>query len=106
MAPTHTVPPCSPSCPQPSSSLAAPAEAGISHEESLLALKVALPHSAAARDGALGGVSAQALYAKESSARRIITFCSDLDAILGGGVAQGQVTEFCGVPGVGKTQIG
>ena len=68
---------------------------------------MALPHSSAARDGALaGGVSAQALYDKERNARRIITFCSDLDSILGGGIAQGQLTEFCGVPGVGKTQLG
>ena len=29
-----------------------------------------------------------------------------MDGILGGGVAIGQVTEFCGVPGVGKTQLG
>lgn len=29
-----------------------------------------------------------------------------MDKILGGGVAVGQVTEFCGVPGVGKTQLG
>jgi RAD51-like protein 2 len=29
-----------------------------------------------------------------------------MDQILGGGVALGQVTEFCGVPGVGKTQLG
>jgi RAD51-like protein 2 len=43
---------------------------------------------------------------REARARRIITFCSDLDAILGGGVPTGQVTEFCGVPGVGKTQLG
>lgn len=36
----------------------------------------------------------------------IVTFCSSLDAILGGGVPIGKVTEFCGLPGVGKTQIG
>lgn len=29
-----------------------------------------------------------------------------MDKVLGGGVALGQVTEFCGVPGVGKTQLG
>ena len=37
--------------------------------------------------------------------RPIITFCKSLDAILGGGVQIGQITEFCGVPGIGKTQL-
>ena len=35
----------------------------------------------------------------------IITFCGEIDAMLGGGVPLGEVTEFCGVPGIGKTQI-
>ena len=34
-----------------------------------------------------------------SSQRHIITFCSEMDAMLGGGVALGEVTEFCGAPG-------
>ena len=37
--------------------------------------------------------------------RPIITFCKSLDSILGGGVQIGQITEFCGVPGIGKTQL-
>jgi RAD51-like protein 2 len=41
-----------------------------------------------------------------SNSRPIITFCRTLDNILGGGVQIGQITEFCGVPGVGKTQLG
>jgi RAD51-like protein 2 len=66
-------------------------------------LKVALPQ--------LGGglpeaVSARQILARERAVRRIITFSPDLDGILGGGVAVGQITEFCGVPGVGKTQLG
>jgi RecA/RadA recombinase len=35
----------------------------------------------------------------------IVTFCKALDDMLNGGVQLGQVTEFCGVPGVGKTQM-
>lgn len=31
--------------------------------------------------------------------RHIITFCHAMDQMLGGGVAVGEVTEFCGVPG-------
>jgi len=48
------------------------------------------------------------LVAQRSNQRNqhVLTFCAALDNILGGGVACGQVTEFCGVPGVGKTQIG
>uniref|UniRef100_A0ACB8ECX7 DNA repair protein rad51c n=1 Tax=Sphaerodactylus townsendi TaxID=933632 RepID=A0ACB8ECX7_9SAUR len=35
----------------------------------------------------------------------IVTFCSALDDILGGGVHLMKVTEICGAPGVGKTQL-
>ena len=36
---------------------------------------------------------------------KIITFCAGLDRVLGGGIARGSVTEVCGPPGVGKTQL-
>ena len=42
-----------------------------------------------------GAKSAHQLYQKELDARKIITFCGDLDGMLGGGVATGQITEFC-----------
>lgn len=35
----------------------------------------------------------------------IITFCEKMDDMLGGGVPLHKITEFCGVPGIGKTQI-
>ena len=54
---------------------------------------------------ALGGQSAYDMYTRGKSRRSIITFCSKLDKLLGGGVPLGEVTEFCGVPGVGKTQM-
>ena len=79
------------------------AEAGISHQEALLTLKVALPNSDS--DGLAGAQSARQIYDNERSTKRIITFSPEMDKILGGGVAVGQVTEFCGVPGVGKTQL-
>ena len=31
--------------------------------------------------------------------KHIITFCSDMDTMLGGGIPLGEVTEFCGAPG-------
>jgi len=79
------------------------AEAQLTHEEALLTLKIALPDI---EDGLTGAQSARQIYDREKFTRRIITFSSDLDKILGGGVAIGQLTEFCGVPGVGKTQLG
>ena len=82
------------------------AEAGLEHEEALLVLKIALPGPRAGAAALAGAQSARQMLDREARARRIITFCSDLDAILGGGVPTGQVTEFCGVPGVGKTQLG
>lgn len=53
-----------------------------------------------------GAVTAQALFEKELSSRKIVTFCQELDIALGGGIATGQVTELCGQPAVGKTQLG
>lgn len=33
-----------------------------------------------------------------------MTFCQAIDEMLGGGIAPGQITEFCGVPGIGKVR--
>ena len=52
------------------------------------------------------GKSALELLHKEAEIYPIITFNSEIDALLGGGVPRGKITEFCGVPGVGKTQLG
>nr|XP_054747984.1 DNA repair protein RAD51 homolog 3-like [Lytechinus pictus] len=41
---------------------------------------------------------------KEQSLPPIITFCEELDEMLGGGVPMSKITEICGAPGVGKTQ--
>ena len=42
-----------------------------------------------------GARSATELYEVQRHAKKVITFCSDFDRILGGGVCTGQVTEFC-----------
>lgn len=80
-------------------------EAQISAEEALEVLKVS---TSKYLDGwnRSAVVSATDLFKVQTTAKRIITFCSELDGILGGGVCSGQVTEFCGVPGIGKTQLG
>ena len=51
-------------------------------------------------------VSAKDILLKYGSTRPVITFCRQIDVMLGGGIPIGQITEFCGVPGVGKTQLG
>ncbi|KAH9249745.1 hypothetical protein BASA81_012552 [Batrachochytrium salamandrivorans] len=40
-----------------------------------------------------------------ASVRHITTCCMTLDNLLGGGVPRSSVTEICGAPGAGKTQI-
>lgn len=42
-----------------------------------------------------GALSAKQILEHEAAAKRIFTFCNELDNILGGGVATGQITEFC-----------
>lgn len=53
--------------------------------------------------GGGGGLTALELLQQEE--RRIVTFSSQLDAVLGGGVPLGRTCEVCGAPGVGKTQL-
>ena len=57
-------------------------------------------------DKRVGSKSAYELLKKESSELNIVTFCAALDNILGGGIPVKKITEICGPPGVGKTQIG
>ncbi|KFD71262.1 hypothetical protein M514_04893, partial [Trichuris suis] len=40
-----------------------------------------------------------------NSTQSIVTFCESLDAAIGGGVPLGQMTEFVGPSGMGKTQL-
>jgi RAD51-like protein 2 len=51
-------------------------------------------------------ITAKDILTKYGISRPVITFCRQIDVMLGGGVPVGQITEFCGVPGVGKTQLG
>jgi RAD51-like protein 2 len=34
-----------------------------------------------------------------------VTFSAAIDGLLGGGIATGTLTELCGPPGIGKTQM-
>ena len=58
-------------------------------------------------DGAAlaGAKSASEMLREEAEKLPIYTFCQELDDLLGGGVAVGEITELCGCPGIGKTQM-
>jgi RAD51-like protein 2 len=53
-----------------------------------------------------GSVSAAEILRNHRNDRPIVTFCEQIDSMLGGGVAIGEITECCGEPGTGKTQMG
>ncbi|XP_059188641.1 DNA repair protein RAD51 homolog 3 [Centropristis striata] len=83
-------------------------EAGLSQQEALEVLQ-AVRRDTGGGDEATGGggasLTALELLQKEEETRSIITFSSQLDGVLGGGMPIGKTTEICGAPGVGKTQL-
>jgi len=88
-------------------------ELDISASEALSILKCVsnqLPQGAEATSSLMSsaqdGKSALDLLRRKRSQRPIFTLNQQLDNLLGGGVPRGEVTEFCGVPGMGKTQMG
>lgn len=50
--------------------------------------------------------SAYGLLQEEEDRTPIVTFCAALDNLIGGGIPLGKITEICGTPGAGKTQLG
>ncbi|XP_058558783.1 DNA repair protein RAD51 homolog 3 isoform X4 [Neofelis nebulosa] len=86
-------------------------EVGISKEEALETLQIIRrecltnkPRYAAVAESGKK-CTALELLEQEHTQSFIITFCSALDNILGGGIPLTKTTEICGVPGVGKTQL-
>mmetsp|Transcript_3991 Transcript_3991/g.7773 ORF Transcript_3991/g.7773 Transcript_3991/m.7773 type:complete len:359 (-) Transcript_3991:99-1175(-) len=79
-------------------------EAHLTHEEALSVLTAV--HGADIQRAVAGAKSASNILREEQARRVITTGAAELDALLGGGVAPQEVTEFCGVPGIGKTQLG
>uniref|UniRef100_A0A182JVZ0 DNA repair protein RAD51 homolog 3 n=1 Tax=Anopheles christyi TaxID=43041 RepID=A0A182JVZ0_9DIPT len=49
--------------------------------------------------------SALDLWKEEENRTGLVTFCKDLDLALGSGISEGMITELCGPPGSGKTQL-
>lgn len=81
-------------------------ECGVSRAEALAVLAaVGSPHAEGSGVTVAARTAADVLV-EERRRRGVTTFCPELDALLGGGVLPGEVTEVCGVPGVGKTQLG
>lgn len=76
-------------------------EAGLTEQEALQVLQI----TGGGGGGACRSVTALELLRREEDSRSIVTFSSQLDAALGGGIPVGKTTEVCGVPGVGKTQL-
>uniref|UniRef100_A0A2K6GB27 DNA repair protein RAD51 homolog 3 n=1 Tax=Propithecus coquereli TaxID=379532 RepID=A0A2K6GB27_PROCO len=86
-------------------------EVGISKEEALETLQI-IRRKCLTNKSRYAGTSesgkkctALELLEQEHTQGFIITFCSALDNILGGGVPLMKTTEICGAPGVGKTQL-
>ena len=92
-------------------------ELGISMDNALLILTEAKQSSSAPRTDTCGSSGADIINSHPATARSmqlssqplnmtmslpIITFCRGIDSALGGGIPSGQVTELCGVPGIGK----
>lgn len=75
-------------------------EAGVSLEEALDVLRYTADGEQQAFAGIEGGQLGIEVYNREQERVPIITFCSELDKLLRGGVMPGHLTEFCGVPGV------
>ncbi|CAK6978000.1 DNA repair protein RAD51 homolog 3 [Scomber scombrus] len=77
-------------------------ETGLTQQEALEVLQ-----AVGRGEGGGGGASMTALdlLQKEEELRSIVTFSSQLDTALGGGIPVGKTTEICGVPGIGKTQL-
>ncbi|XP_073091466.1 DNA repair protein RAD51 homolog 3 isoform X5 [Manis javanica] len=86
-------------------------EVGISKEEALETLQIIRRECVTKKPRYAGSAesgkkcTALELLEQEHTQSFIITFCSALDNILGGGVPLTKTTEICGVPGVGKTQL-
>ncbi|KAM7334033.1 hypothetical protein ACRRTK_007353 [Alexandromys fortis] len=86
-------------------------EVGISKEEALETLQIVRRECLADKPRCAGTsvtvkkCTALELLEQEHTQGFIITFCSALDNILGGGIPLTKMTEVCGVPGVGKTQL-
>ncbi|XP_042911452.1 DNA repair protein RAD51 homolog 3 [Parasteatoda tepidariorum] len=80
-------------------------EAGLSAEEALEVLDLVFPPVSSLSVTHSLGLSAFEVLKVEKSLNPITTSCTALDRILKGGIPLKKVTEICGSPGSGKTQL-
>lgn len=80
-------------------------ETGLTAEEALDVLKIVFSDSESQKRADILSCSAYDILTEEKSILPLSTSCSALDDILGGGIAISKVTELCGCPGSGKTQL-
>ncbi|GFR81756.1 DNA repair protein RAD51 homolog 3 [Elysia marginata] len=76
---------------------------GLHLDETEQVLKIL--HEDSKKSELVGIKSALDLLLKEQDQEHIVTFCEAMDMLLGGGIPLGRLVEFCGAPGVGKTQF-
>lgn len=82
------------------------AAAGLSQEEADEVLQTLRDDPSPVQQwAAVQSLTALDLLHQEETRGSIVTFCSELDAVLGGGIPVGRTTEICGAPGIGKTQL-
>lgn len=79
-------------------------EAGISEDNAVKVLQILRRENQKGTSATLKHTALELLEQEQAQAS-IITFCSALDEVLGGGVPLTKVTEICGPPGVGKTHL-
>lgn len=81
------------------------ADAGIGHRDALQVLQVARTAAQISKQLDSKLIPVQQLLQNEQNRNPIVTFCAKLDEVLGGGIPLCKLTEFCGPPGIGKTQL-
>lgn len=81
-------------------------DACITRAEAVGVLKEVREGGSASSHAAGASRSALELLMTKKDMTPIITFCGEIDRMLGGGIPMGEVTEFVGTPGIGKTQLG
>ena len=84
-------------------------ELGVTREEALDLLKLVREETEKATNSSHHNdkqhMTALDMLRQDDQNANIITFCQAIDDMLGGGIPISKVTEICGAPGVGKTQI-
>ncbi|XP_067951651.1 DNA repair protein RAD51 homolog 3-like [Watersipora subatra] len=85
-----------------SSPLSLSKDASITKEEALQVLQLVRKEDEAS---AIMSCTAHSIAQQEQATLGIVTFSQKIDNMLGDGIPLSKITELCGVPGVGKTQM-